>query len=642
MPVIKDQQLVKSFQHMIVGMVASVAEAHVCSAAVQANPYVVRAFEGGVVDLALCTGSKLHEDSSSDRTLKTLESAGQGNSQKNFIAIDVKNFSPLMDQGTNLCWTFGLSEAQRQHCQLFILHSAKDPDYVAVLPKYYLDLDTFETEIITENTGDAGKTSQKVTLVHFYSFRALWTHTRENVHTGVVFDVPRESLAMVGAEKLKPDLPTWLRALKDIQFIEERLRQGSSRFRVQLTEIFPLSGDCTFLDSKTGEKVFVELKSAYCRIKHGLQPAIEHRQQVFWTRRGSKSLYHPIFSWKAQWDFLYTMTASRTEVLLIPRDRIPDSWWNRLARDDEWFEWPLESSAQALEDFSVALGSPDRFVADIERILLCSATNGKSMRAQIPIAVVPPPSVEALEAILDNDGSLEHGIAREAYWSSSYRRGFGTAEHGAPRKSACQNWAAEALMEMCRRNGNLQYEWSAEDKAYYDAESEPPRRVWDFPCNTPVVPIDFMNAEFRGNHLPVTHNGLHRFTDVAQDRSLPSLIIGDLFPQSAVRLRHTRVVFPSRDLPDDGPYTGGNDDRKFRPWVTTGMLDQYHIDEDKVLDEIMKVFSNADEVSIGSGGLKLETKEHCYLLKDALPGGLTIITKEGLKPAPIGGSGGIS
>jgi len=166
------------------------------------------------------------------------------------------------------------------------------------------------------------------------------------------------------------------------------------------------------------------------------------------------------------------------------------------------------------------------------------------------------------------------------------------------------------------------YEWSQEDNNLYDIDGNPPRRVWDFHRRTPVVRIDFMNTEIRHAILPISHNGLHRFTTSIAPNARPSLVVGDLFPQSGVRLKHTRLLFPSEQLPSDHPYARTTRDKLYRPWVTDGLMDQYHVDEDKLLDEIMRVLSGEEEISIGSGGSKLETSKYCCLLEEALQDGL--------------------
>jgi len=275
--------------------------------------------------------------------------------------------------------------------------------------------------------------------------------------------VPRASLSLVDATALLPEWPEWKGALKMLKSLYKSFEQESSRFKVQLTNIYPMVGDCKIIDKITQEEVFIELKSHHCRIVNRPDPIIEHLQYNHFHRTPGKR--RSIFCWKAQWDFIYTLPnfAARNEkrALLIPRDEIPPFWWNRSMGQDEWLVWPSNNST-AIEKYAVALDTTDGGVADMERILLASTMKARSMKAQIPIPVAPLPQGEELETSLSDaesdieanldDAESEMAISvRKNHWFSSYRRGFGSSLHTLPRKGTCQSWPAEALMELCRR-----------------------------------------------------------------------------------------------------------------------------------------------------------------------------------------------
>jgi len=154
-------KLFKSYNSAILTMVAFSAEARVCAITAQANPYFVRAFEGGGADCVVCTKSDELEGSSADRTFAMLDSIDRGDPEKGLIAIECKNISPRTDQEANILWTFVLTEYQRRYCQLVILTSARDPDFVVGLPMRYIDLK------FPNRRGD--------TEITFYGLRALWT-----------------------------------------------------------------------------------------------------------------------------------------------------------------------------------------------------------------------------------------------------------------------------------------------------------------------------------------------------------------------------------------------------------------------------------------------------------------------------------
>ena len=86
-----------------------------------------------------------------------------------------------------------------------------------------------------------------------------------------------------------------------------------------------------------------------------------------------------IFTWRAQWDFLYSHVIDQHQVLFVPRDKIPKNWWNVPISDEVvWLDWPAdhpESFHKYLVDTS-----PVRLVRGIEKSLEVN-----SAKAQEPI-----------------------------------------------------------------------------------------------------------------------------------------------------------------------------------------------------------------------------------------------------------------
>ena len=158
-----------------------------------------------------------------------------------------------------------------------------------------------------------------------------------------------------------------------------------------------------------------------------------------------------IFSWKAQWDFLFTVvtlneTARTSRAFLISRDAIPHEWWTAEYEEQKWLEWPRERALE-LARYNINIWRPRQLVSKAESILLDQKKISLKASVRIPMKRWAP--VAAL-----HDEPWQHNPhinppGPEYTWSSEgYLRGFGSCKHKELRGDTSQSWSAEVLMEL--------------------------------------------------------------------------------------------------------------------------------------------------------------------------------------------------
>ena len=263
---------------------------------------------------------------------------------------------------------------------------------------------------------------------------------RTNRRTNVSFTrVPRPDAFDVSV--LEPDLPSFQRALDEIKALFRAFAGNSERFAVTYLDIRPVFGDFKIVHLLTGEESFVEAKTLHCRVEAVGSGTLllQHSQTCL------PDPDRAVFTWRAQWDYLYTHVASDSSsehALFVPRDKIPKSWWNRpLSEGTVWLDWPVDHPDK-FEKYLVNRSSDARLVHDMEKIL---ATN--SARAQEPISIA---SVAAA-TLTEMDRPETPSFFREERWNTSiYRRGHGSAAHHTLRGDTYHGWASEVLLELCR------------------------------------------------------------------------------------------------------------------------------------------------------------------------------------------------
>ena len=282
---------------------------------------------------------------------------------------------------------------------------------------------------------------------------------RINEHTGVTYSTP--PLKTFGPVVLEPDFPPWRKAMTAVRGLHAAFEHSSHKYRVETLNVGPLFADFKFVHKVSNVEVMVEIKSQHCWFELKEEDAyMRHAQHAVGLGRN-------IFSWRVQWDFLYTLPKQGRWALFLPRDLIPDDWWNRAPSPGTELEWPAQD-VHVLKHYTVDLSSAFSTVTDFERILDRAQRQG-SMRAVLPAPAAPVqlrlrnsafahteiddvPN-EKTEVAEDEPARAQDGEAtyRMRQWSSRlYQRGFGSCDHEELRGDTYEVWAAEALTELCR------------------------------------------------------------------------------------------------------------------------------------------------------------------------------------------------
>ena len=149
------------------------------------------------------------------------------------------------------------------------------------------------------------------------------------------------------------------------------------------------------------------------------------------------------------------------------------------------------------------------------------------------------------------------------------------------------------------------YIWSEDDKSRYDRDKEPPCPVWRLDPRTPIVPIGFLRLVWNRDFQPWCVRS-SEFTARVIVRHPPSLVVCDLFPYNCTRLPHGRFILPSNILPET----------VYRQDFTLeeGLLDQYSVDYDDVIDSILSMLDCKPETTIGLCNRIIQASEYVYYL----------------------------
>ena len=230
--------------------------------------------------------------------------------------------------------------------------------------------------------------------------------------------------------------------LADVKALFGAFKQHSTKFRVELLALAPLLGDCKLVSIPTGKEIIVECKTGHCELKredgHGSW-CLLHQGYA----SGSAKL---IFSWRSQWDYLYTKLARSQDALFVPRDRIPKRWWNYPPSKGGWLQWP---ATEGWAWYKIDGRTNESLVTGMERIL---ERHPWKATEPIPLAPLSPESMTEIDsrAHPDQHGGVTERLSTGRRYENGFDKGLGSHHHEMLRAESYSVWAAEALMELCR------------------------------------------------------------------------------------------------------------------------------------------------------------------------------------------------
>ena len=230
---------------------------------------------------------------------------------------------------------------------------------------------------------------------------------RINPHTGARFPAPRPKKQDLSV--LKPSFKPWVAALSIVARLEKAFARDSKNFRIALTDITPIIGNCKLIHVSTGQEIVMEIKDKHCWIidSETSDKSVAHLIYAIGFKQ------RMIFTWKVEWAYLFTIIDDE-QALFIPRDQIPLSWWNNdlsSGRPEQKpiLKWSTNELSSCWKEYVVRLRDSLQTVRDMETILANHQWN--SLRT---IPVVPLPSY----AISNNwvaAASTTDGLTTEAF-----------------------------------------------------------------------------------------------------------------------------------------------------------------------------------------------------------------------------------
>ena len=141
----------------------------------------------------------------------------------------------------------------------------------------------------------------------------------------------------------------------------------------------------------------------------------------------------------------------------------------------------------------------------------------------------------------------------------------------------------------------------------YDLDKEPPCPVWRLGARTPIAPVSFLRLSWHHGFEPWCVRSSEYSAKVIASHP-PSLVICDLFPYACARFPHSRFLLPSDSLPE---VSYG---RKFT--LKEGLLDQYSVDCDDIVDSILNILDGKSQTTIGLCNRPIQTSRYIHYLQD--------------------------
>lgn len=127
--------ILRSYETTMQNLVAYNTQTLVCQVATKTNAFFVASFEGERNDGGVLLGSPAVGDDITERYFNNIEADSE---QVDTVTVDVKSIAPIVNHNKTVFWRYTFTPAQLGSCQAVIFISAKDPDYVALVPMHCL------------------------------------------------------------------------------------------------------------------------------------------------------------------------------------------------------------------------------------------------------------------------------------------------------------------------------------------------------------------------------------------------------------------------------------------------------------------------------------------------------------------------
>lgn len=285
---------------------------------------------------------------------------------------------------------------------------------------------------------------------------------------GVIYNgVPRPKIydmSVLGHEKTLTAT-----AFNSILPVLAAFKKHSTEYAANFVDMAPMNGDCVLLHLSSGIKTFVEVKSEHYRME------LDSRTRESYLHHNQRAIGqgHLIFSWRAHWDFILTISQDLSRAFFIPRDMIPDAWWNVIPASTSQ-KTMVRAPYDYLSRFKVRYGNSSHLVTDMERILSSNPRQATKLIPMVPTLDYEIGNAGMVDAVEDDEGIVltddeepanvggEVGQIQNLHISnhypSSFRMGFGSIQHsisgviygGGLKDRIYQVWASQVLWTLFR------------------------------------------------------------------------------------------------------------------------------------------------------------------------------------------------
>ncbi|KAG8532797.1 uncharacterized protein KY384_002675 [Bacidia gigantensis] len=421
-------------------MRSSLMEARITQFATQ-HAHVVPGCEYARNDLALYLGPLPFPPIANDRLLHLIKNNRRA---KVLILMDTKSVEAyLASRDGHVYYEFHMTAEQTSSCQILLIGSSQDPDFIAFIPKHLIWPRRARKDCVFQSLRidvkdrfepvPAFPPEMEPFLIPMTSLQVAIANMEAHIedpgkkwmlpHSGVELKWPKPP-PRHSVKEIQPEAEAHRKAMDDMVLpIHEAFTKAGTVLKAALPGLYPIAGDLKLIDDRAGraEAILVELKDSHCDMEDD-----SHQSHVS-LRHKSWALFNPnslIFTFRAPWHCIITqISGSDGKSLCIPRKRIPPWWWNN--HTSKWLSWDIDRSL--FNQLTIDINRPDDLVQTMESLY---SSNEFEWR-DIPMAPLPLPDYK----VSDPQQKSYKGHVETDVWESLMR---------------------ELLMEMCR-NARLHY-----------------------------------------------------------------------------------------------------------------------------------------------------------------------------------------
>ncbi|KAL8928053.1 MAG: hypothetical protein Q9172_001108 [Xanthocarpia lactea] len=226
---------------------------------------------------------------------------------------------------------------------------------------------------------------------------------------------------------------------------------------------------------------------------------------------------------------------------------------------------------------------------------------------------------------------------------NSSRKGFGASHpdfeggmHG-----GYGLWASEVFADLFRAKGQglllnlgrlnpvcefafVAHDWSSEDKHRFDSAGELPRRAWEVESGILVIPVHFVGFYWTNTSQPIPQCSLKQQEMITNNRH--SIVIGDAFPPSGLRMPHGRFLIPSDLYPAADP----DNDSEILRLRNNRLVDEFMVDPDDLPSTLTAMTTATIAAEMGHSCDPVEVGQCTALLGHILQRGVDTVGHHGL------------